>query len=81
MRLAKNILANEKASEYARSDYLETAAEAFADYYSNGNNALPENIEYVTFMNKMYHKYFDNGGENGLKPGNPGEKAPMPLAQ
>ena len=81
MRLAKNILANEKASEYARSDYLETAAEAFADYYSNGNNALPENIEYVRFMNKMYHKYFDDGGVKGAKPGDPGEKAPVPLAQ
>ena len=70
MRLAKNILASEKASQYARSNYLETAAEAFADYYSNGNNAMPENIEYVRYINKIYHKYFDNGGASGVSASN-----------
>ena len=50
-------------SKYAFTDFLETAAEAFADVYSNKTPTVKENLEYVNYMKTMYKKYFNNGGE------------------
>lgn len=50
-------------SKYAFADFLETAAEAFADVYSNKTPTVKENLEYVNYMKTMYKKYFNNGGE------------------
>ena len=60
--LFEKIRSNPNVSGYAQYNYLETAAEAFGDVYSNGANALPENIEYVKFMKDIYKKYLENTG-------------------